>query len=119
MVQPALKHLLHVLRANGSIPARRVGVSPAIHDELQRFAEHLDHVCGLAARTRAGRRWWVCQFLADRFGQGLIAVHRLTPKDMLDFLGRHGGRYPYTKLDRPQLAIVGLPTACWAFLQRL
>jgi integrase/recombinase XerD len=93
MVQPALKHLLHVLRANGSIPARCVGVSPAIHDELERFAEHLDDVCGLAARTRAGRRWWVGQFLAHRFGQGPIAVHRLTAKDMLDFLGRHGGRY--------------------------
>jgi len=93
MVQPALKHMLHVLRADGSIAARRVGVSPAIHDELERFTEHLDHVCGLAAKTRAGRRWWVGQFLADRFGQRPIAVHRLTPQDILDFLGRHGGRY--------------------------
>ncbi len=93
MVQPALKHMLHVLRADGSIAARRVGVSPAIHDELERFTEHLDHVCGLAAKTRAGRRWWVGQFLADRFGQRPIAAHRLTPQDILDFLGRHGGRY--------------------------
>jgi len=93
MVQPALKHLLQVLRANGSIPARRVGGSPAIHEELERFTAYLDDVCGLAARTRAGRRWWVGQFLTDRFGQGPIAVHRLTPRDMLDFLGRHGGRY--------------------------
>ena len=93
MVQPALKHLLHVLRANGLIAARCVGVFPTIHDELERFTDHLDHVCGLAARTRAGRRWWVGRFLADRFGQGPIAVHRLSPQDMLDFLGRHDGRY--------------------------
>src|SRR5215203_4313000 len=34
VVQAALGHLLDVLRADGRIPARRVGVSPAIHDEL-------------------------------------------------------------------------------------
>ena len=47
-IQAALGHLLHVLRADGSGPARRVGLSPAIHDELARFASHLEHVCGLA-----------------------------------------------------------------------
>jgi site-specific recombinase XerD len=93
MVQPALKHLLRVLRADGVIAARCVGRSPTIHDELEDFTEHLDRVCGLATKTRAGRRWWVGQFLADRFGQEPIAIHRLTSQDMVDFLGRHGGRY--------------------------
>ena len=62
-VQAALGHLLDVLRADGRIPARRVGLSPAIHDELERFTSHLEHVCGLAAKTRAGRRWWVASVL--------------------------------------------------------
>ena len=79
-VQAALGHLLDVLRADGRIPERRVGLSPAIHDELERFTSHLEQVCGLAAKTRAGHRWWAGQFLADRFGRGPIAVDRLTSK---------------------------------------
>jgi hypothetical protein len=75
------------------VPARRVGVSQAIHDELARFANHLEHVCGLAEKTRASRRWWVARFLADRFGRGPIAVvtlagpaqrrRRITPRQRI------------------------------------
>lgn len=32
---------------------------PTIHDELTRFTHYLDAVCGLAAKTRGGRQWWV------------------------------------------------------------
>src|SRR5437867_25423 len=66
VVQAALKHLLTVLRADGRITVCRVGMSPAIHEELERFTSYLTQVCGLAAKTCAGRRWWVGQFLADR-----------------------------------------------------
>lgn len=93
VVQAALGHLLRVLRADGRIAARRVGRSLAIHDELQRFTRYLEQVCGLAAKTRAGRRWWVEQFLTDRFGRGPLAIDRLTPRDILDFLERHGTHY--------------------------
>lgn len=93
VVHAALGHLLDVLRAEGRITARRVGMSPAIHDELERFTSHLEQVCGLAAKTRADRRWWVGQFLADRFSRGPIAVDRLTPRDVVDFLVRHRTRY--------------------------
>ena len=92
-VQAALGHLLTVLRADGRIPERRVGRSRAIHDELERFTGHLEQVCGLAAKTRAGRRWWAGQFLADRFGRGPIAVDRLTARDIADYLEGHGTRY--------------------------
>lgn len=92
-VQAALGHLLDVLRADGRIPERRVGLSPAIHDELERFTSHLEQVCGLAAKTRAGRRWWAGQFLADRFGRGPITVDRLTSRDIADYLEGHGTRY--------------------------
>ena len=78
IVQAALGHLLRVLRADGRIAARRVGPSLAMHDELERFTSYLEQVCGLAAKTRAGRRWWVEQFLADRFGGGPLAVDRLS-----------------------------------------
>jgi site-specific recombinase XerD len=93
IVQAALGHLLDVLRADGRIAARRVGRSPAIHDELERFTSYLEQVCGLGATTRAGRRRWVEQFLADRFGRGPLAIDRLTPRDIVDFLGRHGTHY--------------------------
>src|SRR5207248_2542771 len=93
VVQAALGHLLDVIRAEGRIMARHVGMSPAIHDELERFTRHLEQVCGLAAKTRASHRWWVGQFLADWFGRGPIAVDRLTPRDIMDDLERHGTRY--------------------------
>lgn len=92
-VQAALGHLLDVLRADGRIPERRIGRSPAIHNELERFTSHLEQVCGLAAKTRAARRWWVGRFLADRFGDRPIAVDRLTARDIADYLEEHGTRY--------------------------
>ena len=133
LVQAALGHLLAVLRAEGRITARRVGMSPAIHDELECFASHLEQVCGLAAKTRAGRRWWVAQFLADRFGRGPIAVDRLTRTDIADYLERDGRRYTprsagvrgcalrsYLRFraarcgDRVEPLIAAIPTvACW------
>jgi integrase len=64
-----------------------------MHDELNRFTSHLQQVCGLAAKTRAGRRWWAGQFLADRFGHGPITVDRLTARDIADYLEGHGTRY--------------------------
>jgi integrase/recombinase XerD len=132
-VQAALGHLLHVLRADGRVPARRVGRSPTIHDELARFADHLEHVCGLAEKTRASRRWWVAQFLADRFGRGPIAIDRLTRTDIADYLERGGTRYTpgsagvrgcalrsYLRFraarygDRVEPLIAAIPTvACW------
>jgi integrase len=108
-------------------------MSLAIHDELDRFTHHLEQVCGLAPRTRAARRWWVGQFLADRFGRGPIAVTRLTPRDIADYLQRHGTRYTpgsvgvrggalrsYLRFravrcaDRVDALIAAIPTAaCW------
>ena len=133
VVQAALGHLLDVLRADGRILARRVGMSPAIHDELDRFTSHLEQVCGLAATTRRCRRWCVGQFLTDQFGRGPIAVDRLTPRDIVDFLGSCGTRYTpgtagvrgcalrsYLRFralrcaDRVDALIAAIPTvACW------
>ena len=138
VVQAALGHLLHVLRADGRIAARCVGLSPAMHDELERFTSHLEQVCGLAAKTRTGRRWWVQQFLADRFGRGPIIIDRLTPHDIVDFLERHGTRYTpgtagvracalrsYLRFraarcaDRVDALIAAIPTvACWLSLAK-
>ncbi len=133
VVQAALRHLLDLLRAEGRIAARCVGMSPAIDDELERFSSHLEQVCGLATKTRAARRWWVGQFLADRFGRGPIAVNRLTPRDIVDDLERHATRYTPGSLgvrgsalrsylrfravrcaDRVDALIAAIPTvACW------
>ena len=133
VVHAALGHLLDVLRAEGRITARRVGMSPAIHDELERFTSHLAQVCGLAAKTRASRRWWVAQFLADQFGRAPIAVDRLTPRDIVNFLVSRGTRYTpgtvgvrgcalrsYLRFravrcaDRVDALIAAIPTvACW------
>ncbi len=101
LMKAALTHLLRVLRADGRIPARCVGLTPAIHDELERFTTHLDQVCGLAARTCAHRRWWVAQFLADRFGREPLVISRLTPSGIAAYLERHGTHYaPSSARDR-------------------
>lgn len=92
-VRAALTHLLRVLRADDHIAVRCVGPTRAIHDELARFTTHLDQVCGLSAKTRAGRRWWVQRFLADRFGRGPITIDRLTPRDLTTYLERDGAQY--------------------------
>jgi integrase/recombinase XerD len=101
LVQAALRRLLETLRADGRIPARHDGLSPAIHDELERFTTYLDTVCGLAAKTRADRRWWMAQFLTDQFNQGPIAVSRLNPRDIAEHLKAHGADYtPSTARER-------------------
>jgi site-specific recombinase XerD len=132
-VQAALSHLLRVLRAEDRIPGRRRGQSPALHHELDRFTEYLACVCGLAAKTRTGRRWWVGQFLADHFARGPIAIDRLTPRDVTAYLERAGARYTpgsagvcrsalrsYLRFraaqrgDRVEPILAAIPTvACW------
>jgi integrase/recombinase XerD len=92
VVQAALRHLLRVLRADDRIQPDRGGLSPAIHDELDRFTEYLARVCGLAAKTRAGRRWWVGQFLVDQFARGPIAIDGVTAHDVIAYLARTGAR---------------------------
>ena len=47
----ALGHLLVVLRARGVIDPMPISSTPAA-EELRRFDEHLNHVCGLAPATR-------------------------------------------------------------------
>src|SRR5207245_10258942 len=65
VVQAALGPLLDVLRAADRIMAHRVGMWPAIHDERERLTSYLEARRGLAAKTRADRRGWPRQFLAD------------------------------------------------------
>ena len=93
LVHAALRRLLDALRAEGRIPGRQDGLPPAIHDELERFTAYLKNVCGLAVSTRVDRRWWMAQFLTDQFDRGPIAVSRLTPRDIADYLKAHGADY--------------------------
>lgn len=92
-VRPALGHLLHVLRQEGRIAARRPLVPSAIHDELERFDAHLDGVCGLAPATRVSRRMWVAKFLVDRFGSTPVEIARITPVDIVNFMARPTNGY--------------------------
>lgn len=50
-VSAALGHLLAVLRAQGVIALPAVGATP-VDDELRRYDAHMDHVRGLALKTR-------------------------------------------------------------------
>ena len=92
-VRPALVHLLHVLREEDRVAEPRRPAPQAIHEELERFDAHLDDTCGLALATRISRRMWVRKFLHERFGSSPIAVERLKPVDIADFMVRPANHY--------------------------
>jgi site-specific recombinase XerD len=86
----ALRHLLWVLRLKGSIPAGIGPASTAMQEELDRFDIYLERVCGLAQKTRLLRIHYLGKFLASRFKNGPIDLAVLKPKDIEQFVIRHG-----------------------------
>jgi integrase len=92
-VQAALGHLLQVLRSKGCIPARAASTTSAVQEELGRFQEHLDRVCGLAPATRGYRLCYVRAFLESRFGHRPIELTRLKPCDIRQFVSQYSEKH--------------------------
>jgi integrase/recombinase XerC len=75
----AIGHLLVVLRTLGVSAARPVNATP-VDEELQRFDEHMEHVRGLAPRTRRAMLRIVREFLRWRFGDRPVVIPAIKPE---------------------------------------
>ena len=93
IVRAALARLLHVLRTEGYLSEREVLIQPAIRDELERFDNYLESVCGLTPATRASRRQWVSRFISDCFASSPIDIGRIQPSDIVKFMVRPTNHY--------------------------
>lgn len=75
----ALGHLLVVLRAQGVIAAPAAYVTP-VDEELHRYGEYMEHVRGLAPKTRSMALRIVGRLLTARFGKGAVDIAAITPE---------------------------------------
>jgi len=88
----ALGHLLLVLRTLGMAPARPVSTTP-IDEEIRRFEEYLDHVRGLAPKTRRGMGRIVRELLWKRFHDRPVVISAITPEHLRRCFARLCERY--------------------------
>lgn len=88
----ALGHLLLVLRTLGMIRARAVRVTP-VDEEIRRFDEHLEHVRGLAPKSRQQMGHVVREFLSERFHDRPVVVSAITPEHLRRFFARVCDRF--------------------------
>jgi integrase/recombinase XerD len=89
-VSAALRHLLRVLRLKGYIPPCVGSVPTAVQEELDRFDNYLERVCGLASKTRLLRLHYLGKFLPRVFKRGPIDLALLKPRDIEQFVTHHG-----------------------------
>jgi site-specific recombinase XerD len=75
----AVGHLLVVLRTLGVTAARPIDATP-VYEELRRFDDHMDHVRGLAPRTRRTVLRIVGEFLRWRFRDRPVVISAIKPE---------------------------------------
>jgi site-specific recombinase XerD len=88
----ALGHLLAVLRARGVIAPPTVSTTP-VDVELRRYDAYMDHVRGLAPKTREAALRIVGRLLASRFGVDAIDIAAIEPDQVRDFFAQQAKLY--------------------------
>ena len=88
----ALGHLLAVLRAQGAIAPVMVSSKP-VDEELRRYDAYMDHVRGLAPKTREAALRIVGRLLTARFGDAAIDIAALEPDQVRDFFAQQAKLY--------------------------
>jgi integrase/recombinase XerC len=88
----ALGHLLLVLRTLGISGPRALKQTP-VDEELRRFDEHMDHVRGLAPKTRSAMLRIVRELLWGRFRDRPVVIAAITPEHVRRFFARLCERY--------------------------
>jgi integrase/recombinase XerC len=88
----ALGHLLVVLRAQRVIAPPAVSTTP-VYDELRRYDEHMDHVRGLAPKTRDIALRIVRRLLTSRFGDGHVDIPAIKPEHVRRFFAQQANLY--------------------------
>ena len=91
-LRAALKHLLVVLRAEAVIAERALVTTPA-DEERRRFDDHMNHVRGLAPRTRSLYVRTVRRFLLEQYGDRPVVISAITPDDVRRFVARQSELY--------------------------
>ena len=88
----ALGHLLAVLRAQGAIAPVMVRSKP-VDEELRRYDAYMDHVRGLAPKTRETALRILGWLLTARFGDEAIDIAALEPDQVRDFFAQQAKLY--------------------------
>lgn len=88
----ALGHLLTVLRDQGAVVQPTVSTTP-VNEELRRYDEHMDHVRGLALKTRDIALRIVSRLLASRFGDGAVNIAAIKPDHVRRFFAQQAKLY--------------------------
>jgi len=91
-LRAALGHLLLVLRAEAVIPEAASETTP-VDEELRRFDAHMDHVRGLAPKTRRLYLLTVRRLLQEQFADRPVVISALTPEDLRRFVACQSERY--------------------------
>lgn len=81
----ALGHLLVVLRANSVIAEPSIGMTP-VDEELRHFDEYMNHVRGLAPRTRSQHLRVIRRLLFDQFADNFVVISAIKPDDVRKFV---------------------------------
>lgn len=91
-LRPALRNLLVVLRAEAVIGEPVPGTTP-VEEELRRFDEHMDHVRGLAPKTRTLYLRTVRRLLLGQFGDRPVNISAITPEAVRRFVANQSELY--------------------------
>jgi site-specific recombinase XerD len=88
----ALGHLLVVLRVRGIVVPPTVRSTP-VDEELVRYDTYMDHVRGLASKTRSSALRIVSRLLRSRFGDGAIDIAAIKPDHVRRFFAQQAKLY--------------------------
>ncbi len=91
-LQAALKLLLTLLRAKGVIAERMPPATP-VEEKLRCFDAYMDHVRGLAAKTRSQHCCTVSRLLREQFGDQPIVIAAIVPEALRRFVACQSERY--------------------------
>lgn len=83
----ALGHLLVVLRAQGVVASPTTRTTP-VDEALRRYDEYMDHVRGLAPKTRSMALRIVGRLLTARFGDNAISIAAIKPHHVRRFFAQ-------------------------------
>ena len=88
----ALGHLLVVLRAQGVVAPPTARTTP-VDEELRRYDQYMDHVRGLAPKTRSMALRIVGRLLVIRFDEGAINIVAIKPDYVRRFFAQQAKLY--------------------------
>jgi integrase/recombinase XerC len=91
-LRAALGHLLIVLRADAVIAEPPVGTT-AVDEELRSFDDHMNHVRGLAQKTRSQYLRTIQRLLFEQFADHHVVISVIKPADVLRFIANQSELY--------------------------